>query len=285
MTSTDPAVAPIRLWEGVAPGSADWTHDEQSMSSADGAVERVRNVVVPTMTAYLPDEPTDRAVLVLPGGAMHFLSMESEGSEVATFLRDRGVPTFVVKYRLVPTPPDDVDFDAALVSAFGSGIDAMMRTAVPLAVADAERATTIVHERGFTHVTMLGFSAGASVTAELIATSTHPPTRLRSSTCRSSPIGPAWRRSRPCSWPRRPTIRSASTGRSRSTPRGGPPAARSSSTSSNAVVTGSACRGRACRATSGRSCSWPGCSRSETRSADQSKRDSRSRRIAHRVSL
>jgi len=175
MTSTDPSVAPIRLWEGVAPGSADWTHDEQSMSSADGAVERVRNVVVPTMTAYLPDEPTDRAVLVLPGGAMHFLSMESEGSEVATFLRDRGVPTFVVKYRLVPTPPDDVDFDAALVSAFGSGIDAILKTAVPLAVADAERATAMVRERGFTHVTMLGFSAGASVTAELIATSTHPP--------------------------------------------------------------------------------------------------------------
>ncbi len=83
--------SPIRLWEGVAPGSEEWTHDEQSMASAGGgAGERVRNVVVPTMTAYLPDEPTDRAVLVLPGGAMHFLSMVSEGTEVARFLRDRG---------------------------------------------------------------------------------------------------------------------------------------------------------------------------------------------------
>lgn len=176
MTSTDPAVAPIRLWEGAAPGSEDWTHDEQSMSSAGGgAVERVRNVVVPTMTTYLPDEPTDRAVLVLPGGAMHFLSMESEGRDVATFLCGRGIAAFVVKYRLVPTPPDDADFEAALVTAFGAGIDEMMRTAVPLAATDAERATAMVRDRGFTHVTMLGFSAGASVTAELIAASPHPP--------------------------------------------------------------------------------------------------------------
>ncbi|MET0663822.1 MAG: hypothetical protein ABWZ42_11880 [Ilumatobacteraceae bacterium] len=170
------STGPIRLWDGVAPGSEEWTHDEQPVAVTwGGAGERVRNVVVPTMTAYLPEQPTDRAVLVLPGGAMHFLSMESEGREVATFLSARGIATFVVKYRLVPTPPDDADFEAALVTAFGSGIDAILNTAVPLAAADAERATAMVRDRGFAHVTMLGFSAGASVTVELIAASPHPP--------------------------------------------------------------------------------------------------------------
>ena len=109
--------APIRLWEGAAPGSEDWTHDEQSMASAGGAVERVRNVVVPTMTAYLPDEPADRAVLVLPGGAMHFLSMVNEGSEVATGGLRRELATWDPGRdleRLLDRIPRHVDTDRVL---------------------------------------------------------------------------------------------------------------------------------------------------------------------------
>ena len=47
----------IRLWEGKAPGSEQWTHQEVITSSANG-IATIRDVVDPSMTAYLPDSST-----------------------------------------------------------------------------------------------------------------------------------------------------------------------------------------------------------------------------------
>jgi len=88
-----------RLWQQVAPGSEDWDFEEQC---AEGGM--VRNISVPMITPALPAAPTDRAVIVLPGGAMHFLSYESEGTMVSEFIREAGIAAFLLKYRVVPTP-------------------------------------------------------------------------------------------------------------------------------------------------------------------------------------
>lgn len=161
---------PLPLWEGAPPGSESWTHEEQldSASFLSGGRPILRNVVCPTITPYLPDGETDRAVVIAPGGAMHFLSIESEGSAVAELVQGAGSAAFVLTYRVVPTPPDEEGFGNALSAAFGDGMEETTAAIMPLASADAVRAIELVRSAGYAHVTLLGFSAGARVTAEVI---------------------------------------------------------------------------------------------------------------------
>lgn len=159
---------PVELWDGPAPGSQTWTHHEQWEAwSTDQTDEIVRNVVVPTVTAYLPEESTDRAVVVCPGGAMHFVSMEYEGRSVGELLRDAGFAAFVVKYRVVPTPADKAGFDRAISDAFHQGLS-IAEAVLPLAVADAARAIELVRAEGYRRVTLVGFSAGGRIAAEIV---------------------------------------------------------------------------------------------------------------------
>ncbi|MDO5494549.1 MAG: alpha/beta hydrolase [bacterium] len=68
---------------------------------------RIRNVTVPTITPVLPDNPCGSSVIIAPGGGWHKLSVESEGTWVAEALAERGVASFVLHYRLEPTPRGD----------------------------------------------------------------------------------------------------------------------------------------------------------------------------------
>lgn len=157
------------LWDGPAPGSADWTHDEQVLpDDALFAPGGIRNVVVPTLTAHLPAEPTRAAVLVCPGGGFLAVSVENEGRAVARRLVDAGVAAFILKYRLLPTPADEEGFHRAIGELFAAGFEETIADHLPLAVADGARALELVRARGFEHVTLLGFSAGARLGAELV---------------------------------------------------------------------------------------------------------------------
>lgn len=155
----------IRLWDGPAPGSEAWAHEEVPLDSFPDAPGAVRNVVVPTLTRHPGAGPGARAVVVVPGGAFHLLSMENEGHDVARFLADRGCAASVLKYRVVPTPADEAAFGAALADAFVNGMDAAVAPVVPLAVADTRRAVELVRQAGAAHVTVIGFSAGAALAA------------------------------------------------------------------------------------------------------------------------
>ena len=77
----------IALWSGGAPGALGATPLDQ-----------------PLMTPYLPLEGRSNgtAVIVFPGGGYQHLSMEKEGSDVASWLASKGVTAFVVRYRLGP---------------------------------------------------------------------------------------------------------------------------------------------------------------------------------------
>src|SRR5947199_6822967 len=81
-----------------------------------------RNVTVATLTPFLPDpaKATGTAVIVAPGGGFRTLSMENEGSDVARALAARGVAAFVLKYRLIPTPPDMASFERSMSQMFAS---------------------------------------------------------------------------------------------------------------------------------------------------------------------
>ena len=62
----------------------------------------VYNVVNPTLTVF-PADPAianGTAVIICPGGAFHFLTIDNEGTLVAKWLNKRGVTAFVLKYRV-----------------------------------------------------------------------------------------------------------------------------------------------------------------------------------------
>jgi acetyl esterase/lipase len=130
----------------------------------------VRNVAVPTLVPV--SEGGERAVIVAPGGAYRFLAIEHEGFAVARALGAHGFSTYVLKYRVLPTPPEESAFRAHLAEAFAPGKD--WRADVQPLLVDGPQAVRSVRERGHTHVTMVGFSAGALLTIRTLQ-STSPP--------------------------------------------------------------------------------------------------------------
>lgn len=131
---------PVPLWPGDPP-----------LKAGEGSGHE------PKLHPFLPDSPSSAAaaVIVCPGGAYGFLSMDHEGFEVARLLNAFGVAAFVLEYRL------------------GS---AGYRYPAPML--DAQRAVRLVRARAEEwkidpeRVGMIGFSAGGHLTA---ATATLPP--------------------------------------------------------------------------------------------------------------
>src|SRR6202049_3417362 len=56
----------------------------------------------PTLTIYVPREPSGTAVIVCPGGGYGALADNHEGRQVANWLNAMGIAAFVLKYRLGP---------------------------------------------------------------------------------------------------------------------------------------------------------------------------------------
>lgn len=143
----------------------------------------VRNVTRATLTPVLParGKATGAAVVVVPGGGFMMLSMDNEGWPVARWLADHGIAAFVLKYRLNPTPQDQAAFSAALKALFArpsfqpgdSGI-ATPEYAVQDGLAAIELVRSRAREWGVDshRVGMMGFSAGAMTTLQVVLRST-----------------------------------------------------------------------------------------------------------------
>jgi acetyl esterase/lipase len=192
-----PGVTVIPVWPGAAPGSEDWKQKEVEYKSDWDRKRMVRNVTAPTLTAFLPDPAvaTGAAVVICPGGGFRFLSWQSEGTEVAEWLRARGVAAFVLKYRVVETPASEEDFRKEMTAFFrglvnrrdgpadapgkrGEGsrpaIPESMRKISQLAIADGRQALKVVRRRAAEwgikpdRVGIMGFSAGGMVTMGVV---------------------------------------------------------------------------------------------------------------------
>jgi acetyl esterase/lipase len=134
----------------------------------------VRNVTQPSLTAFLPPpaRATGTAVIVCPGGAYHFLSIENEGTQVAAWLTARGVAAFVLRYRLVPTAVDDEGFVRQVQENLSrpERMRALAQQIAPLAIMDGQQAVRVVRERASAwglapeRIGIMGFSAGGVVT-------------------------------------------------------------------------------------------------------------------------
>ena len=111
----------IPVWPGGPPGSEGWTRKEREYRNDWDHKAMVRNVTTPTLTAFLPEPSTatGAAVVICPGGGFRFLSWQSEGTEVAEWLRARGVAAFVLRYRLMETAAAEDEFRKEMAAFLG----------------------------------------------------------------------------------------------------------------------------------------------------------------------
>jgi acetyl esterase/lipase len=168
----------IVLGTGPLPGA---TAPESSYRQYDRSF--ARNVTIATLEPFLPDpsKATGTAVIVAPGGGFRSLSMENEGSDVARALAARGVAAFVLKYRLIPTPPDTASFERSMSQMFASAGRprtqpnpmSFMPSLAPQ-LADSRAAFALVRKRAVQwhidpqRIGMVGFSAGAMLTLQTV---------------------------------------------------------------------------------------------------------------------
>ena len=154
------------------------------------------NVSQPTLTVFRPDpaSQTRTAVIVAPGGAFHFLTVETEGIKIAEWFRSRGITAFLLKYRVLQTTPDHMErffgepvkqINKAIAEAStnvppvptaGEPLEQIyeeMAPVFPLAVADSRVALAYVRAHAADYgvspnrVGMIGFSAGAMLAVHL----------------------------------------------------------------------------------------------------------------------
>lgn len=173
--------AVIPVWPDQPPGSESW--NRQEVEYRNPRKERmVRNVVRPSLTVYKPAAAANgTGIVIAPGGGFHFLSWDSEGTQLAEWLAARGVTSFVLKYRLVDTGATEEEFQkktAALMArlravkpgAAGPALSEEMTSVQKLAEADGAQAVKVVRQRAAEfglatdRIGIIGFSAGGRVT-------------------------------------------------------------------------------------------------------------------------
>jgi acetyl esterase/lipase len=117
-----------------------------------GGARQARNVTRPTLTPFLPppERATGTAVIVCPGGAHHALAIDHDGAELAAWLADRGIAAFLVKYRLLPSPASDQEFELRFWEILSQPelLPALLTPGhLALVLADGQRAVATVRDR------------------------------------------------------------------------------------------------------------------------------------------
>ena len=162
----------IPLYPGTPPGSSHENYPEKEYFSKLWDTEVVSNVTKPTLLVFEPSAATKNgtAAVICPGGGFMALSITSEGTEVAKYLTDRGVTTFVLKYRLAHTG-DDATQEFATLFADRQKFHDTVAKVIPQAVADGLAAMIYVRQHAAEfgvspdRIGVIGFSAGGTVAA------------------------------------------------------------------------------------------------------------------------
>jgi acetyl esterase/lipase len=162
----------IQLYNGAPPGSESWNWQEKELFSPMITTEVVYNVARPSLTLFRPDSvpANGTAVIICPGGGFRFLSINSEGNDVAKWLVKKGVTCFVLKYRLVHVQSDDPVKEMFAGLNEHKKFDEENRKLIPLAITDARTVIAYVraHAAEFgissNRIGIVGFSAGGTVT-------------------------------------------------------------------------------------------------------------------------
>ncbi len=98
------------LYTGPVPNSRD-VPDPETITDREVGGRAIENVAVPELTAYVPEHPNGRAVIICPGGGYARLAYDKEGVWVAERLMRDSITCFVLKYRI---PQDATNVDRSL---------------------------------------------------------------------------------------------------------------------------------------------------------------------------
>jgi len=162
----------IPLCPGTPPGSSPESYPEKAYFSKLWNTEVVTNVTKPSLTVFKPSAATKNgtAAVICPGGGFMALSITSEGTDVAKYLTERGVTTFVLKYRLARSG-EDATQEFATLFADRQKFHDLVAPVIPQAIADGVAAMVYVRQHAADfgvspdRVGIIGFSAGGTVAA------------------------------------------------------------------------------------------------------------------------
>ncbi|MBB4080671.1 acetyl esterase/lipase [Lewinella aquimaris] len=138
------------LYPGEIPNARN-VADPETTEEREVGGRIIAKVAVPELTAYLPEHPNGKAVVICPGGGYGVLAFEKEGSWVAERLNQDSITAFVLKYRI---PQDATNVDKSLA---------------PLM--DAQQAIRTVRKKAREYgidprqIGIMGFSAGGHLAA------------------------------------------------------------------------------------------------------------------------
>ncbi len=195
--TTGPAGAAevIDLWPDGPPSVIEGIGPEVAYRVAGGVAADttfLRNISESTISIFTPPEERRSAigVIVVPGGGWTINAISHEGFDVAQWLTRAGHTAFVLKYRVMASPPDQGAFEAqmarsdrALASPMPAGrapraIDQVIDTkpyheARSAAAVDGRRALALAREIAPRYgvevgaIGMIGFSAGAFLAVDV----------------------------------------------------------------------------------------------------------------------
>jgi len=161
----------INLYQGPAPGSEDWDWDEEVFQLGNTGSGLVYNVSKPSLTLFEPDSvlANGTAVIICPGGGFQFLSIDSEGNEVARWLAKKGYTAFVLKYRLSHSLTDNPMQEFMQKQPNSEKFNKDVVPVVAMAISDGKAAISYLREHADEYgisedrIGIIGFSAGGTV--------------------------------------------------------------------------------------------------------------------------
>lgn len=162
----------VKLYDQKPAGTESWSWTEQEQFNKTWQTQVVYNVTDPSLTVFKPEQgkANGTAIIVVPGGGFHALSISSEGFDVAKNLANKGITCFVLKYRLIHCTTDDpaMEFSSKLGKKEFQEESAMI---IPMAITDGRNAIEYVRKNANKYnvsadkIGIIGFSAGGTVTA------------------------------------------------------------------------------------------------------------------------
>ena len=171
----------VKLYQGKAPGSENWTQKEAQMYSDLFKTEVVYNVTDPSLLVYqVPKgvKNTGTAIVIAPGGGFQSLSINREGIELAEALSKKGITAFVLKYRLNKTETNDPAREMMDKLKDRAAFEKNSLATIKLAAQDGKNALKYVRENASKYgidvkkVGIIGFSAGSTVAMETVLDNT-----------------------------------------------------------------------------------------------------------------
>ena len=171
----------VKLYQGKAPGSENWTQKEAQMYSDLFKTEVVYNVTNPSLLVYqVPKgvKNTGTAIVIAPGGGFQSLSVNREGIELAEALSKKGITAFVLKYRLNKTETNDPAREMMDKLKDRAAFEKNSLATIKLAAQDGKNALKYVIDNASKYgidvkkVGIIGFSAGSTVAMETVLDNT-----------------------------------------------------------------------------------------------------------------